>query len=86
MSFGPARCLAGIFDRNCVVTEPRSLPSDYLGTPVAKCDPEFLRWCSAMIDVWKEDPAIELEWMSLIDFFDAAFANSEMLIRSAEKK
>lgn len=66
------------------MARPRA--SDRLGTREAFNDPEFLASCSAAILLWKEDPAIQLEFFSIVDFFDWSFEVAEQLIRSAETK
>jgi hypothetical protein len=59
--------------------------SDRLGTREAFNDPEFLASCAAAIALWKEDPAIQLEFVSIVDFFDWLHAVAEDLIESATK-
>jgi hypothetical protein len=63
-------------------------PSDYSGTPVAKRDPEFMQWCVAAIETWRESGphGVEREFISLVHYFDWAFDIASELIRSAEKK
>jgi hypothetical protein len=48
-------------------------------------DPEFLAWCEMAIFLWRRDPALQREFLFMIDFFDWAFDVSECLIRSADK-
>jgi hypothetical protein len=64
--------------------KPRA--SDRLGTHAALRDPEFLSWCSAALDLWRNDPPLQLEFFSIVDFFDWSFEVAEDLIRSAFKK
>jgi hypothetical protein len=59
--------------------------SDRLADRASLADPEFLAWCETAIFIWRRDPAVQLEFISVVDFFDWAFDVSECLIRSADK-
>jgi hypothetical protein len=59
--------------------------SDRLSDRASFSDPEVLSWCECVIAVWKGDPAIQLEFLSVVDLYDWGQEIAELLIRSATK-
>jgi hypothetical protein len=66
------------------MNRPRA--SDRLSDRASFSDPEFLAWCETAIVLWRQDPALQLDFFFMIDFFDWMFETAELLIRSAIKK
>jgi hypothetical protein len=63
----------------------KSRASDRLADRASFSDPEVLSWCEVVIFLWKRDPAIQLEFLSIVDLYDWAQEIAETLIRSATK-
>jgi hypothetical protein len=62
----------------------RSRVSDRLGDPAWVRDPEFTAWCSLAIFLWNIDPALRVEFLDIVDFFDWSYETASRLIHSAE--
>jgi hypothetical protein len=60
--------------------------SDRFADRASFSDPEVLSWCECVIALWKGDPAIQLEFISIVDLYDFGHEVAESLIRSADKK
>jgi hypothetical protein len=67
------------------VNKPRSRASDRLGSREAFTDADFLHACEIAIQLWRTDPALQLEFLSVVDLLDFVYACPEDLIRSASK-
>ena len=65
------------------MTRPRA--SDRIGSREAFSDPEVLAWCECVIALWRGDPALQLEFISIVDLYDFGHEVAEVLIRSATK-
>jgi hypothetical protein len=61
-------------------------PSQRLDSPfISIFDEEFGLWCELVILLWRCDPHLSEEFVSIIHFFDFANEVSEGLIRSASQ-
>jgi hypothetical protein len=61
------------------------LPSDFLGTVIARTNVEFRSWAVVVLELWNADPRVHKDFDGdVVRFFDWAFATSEALIRSAQ--
>jgi hypothetical protein len=60
-------------------------PSDRLDSPLSIFDSEFCEWCQLVLLLWRCDPQLSEEFVSIIAFFDFANDVSEQLIRSASQ-
>lgn len=68
------------------VQRDRRRPSDLLGTPIGRGDPEYMEQCSIVVDMWLRDPDLHVEFADIVAFFDWSFEVAETLIRSATNK
>jgi hypothetical protein len=59
-------------------------PSQRLDSPLSIFDSEFCAWCVAVILLWRTDPFLELEFPSIVHFFDFANEATDDLIRSVQ--
>jgi hypothetical protein len=64
------------------VIRPRA--SDRLTDPAWVSDPEFSAWCSLAILLWNIDPALRVEFLDIVDFFDWSYEIASRLLLSAE--